>query len=64
MQISDQLREVLLNPDSENAHVFSEEDRKEFIYNLFRLFVVGGPLAQPEHNINRYMCVTESLLNY
>lgn len=60
--ISDQLREVLLNVDSERASLFSEEDRNEFIYNLFRLFVVGGALCQPDSNLNRYGTLSLAVL--
>lgn len=57
----DLLRDLFINPDSDNASVFSEEDKTEFIYRLFRLFVVGGAMCQPESNIQRYLDVTKSL---
>lgn len=49
----DLLRDLIANPDSVNSHLFSEEDKTEFIYRLFRIFAVGGTLCQPDHNIQR-----------
>jgi hypothetical protein len=50
----DLLRDLMVNPDSAHAHIFSEEeDKMEFVYRLFRMFAVGGALCQPDHNIQR-----------
>jgi hypothetical protein len=49
----DLLRDLMVNPDSANSHIFTEEDKLEFIYKLFRIFTVGGTLCQPDHNIER-----------
>lgn len=54
------MREFLLNPDSENASTFSEVEQKELIFQLFRLFVIGGALCQPEDNINKYLSLTKT----
>jgi hypothetical protein len=52
-QVGDLLREMLVNEDSENAYMFKENERKEFIYHLFSSFVIGGSLCQPETNIEK-----------
>ena len=49
----DLLRDLMLNQDSPNAQLFSEEDQLEFVYRLFRIFAVGGTLCQPDHSIQR-----------
>lgn len=49
----DLLRDLMINPDSVNANIFTEEKRTEFIFRLFRIFAVGGSLCQPDHNIQR-----------
>lgn len=53
LKVGDKLREMLLNENSENASVFTEEDRSETIFHLFRIFAVGGSLCQPDTDINR-----------
>ena len=52
--VGDKLREMLVNPDSENASLFSDEEKKELAFQLFKLLVVGGSLCQPEHAVNKY----------
>lgn len=47
------LREMLLNENSENREVYSAAEQKELIFQLFRLFAVGGELCQPETEIGR-----------
>lgn len=59
--IHDNLREMLLNPDSENSHLFSEEEKREFVFKLFTLLCVGGALCQPEFKIERYLDFTKDL---
>lgn len=61
MTVSDSLRELLINPESDNADVFSEQDRTEFLLHVFRLFVLGGPMCQADINIERYMQMTKDL---
>lgn len=56
----DLLRDALINPDS-STYVFTEDDKKEFIYSIFKVLAVGGSLCQPDHSIQRYLDVTKSL---
>lgn len=44
--MEDELRRCLLNEDSDNFHLFDEDDRSEFIFNLFKTIVLGGPICQ------------------
>lgn len=55
IQCGDKLREVLLNEDSENASIYTPSDKLELIYILFRIFVVGGSMCQPDTRVGRYL---------
>jgi len=46
--VQDKLREMLINPDSENAGVFKENEKNELIYHLLKLVCVGGAMCQAE----------------
>jgi hypothetical protein len=59
--VTDKLREMLLNEDSENAYTYSDDEKNEIIYKLFKLFVVGGSLCQADTTIERYLAITKSL---
>jgi hypothetical protein len=52
---------MLINPDSELSSVYSDVEKKELIYHLFRLFVLGGPMAQADIKIDRYLNLTKSV---
>lgn len=54
IQVGDQLRELLVNPCSERSSLFSEDDKNQYIYRIFKLFCVGGAMCQPEIKIDRY----------
>jgi hypothetical protein len=54
ISVGDKLREFLLNEDSENASLYSEEERKQFIFAIFKIFAVGGAMCQPDAVIERY----------
>ena len=43
--VNDMLREMVLNPDSENVDVFSAEDKSQLIYVIFCILVIGSPLC-------------------
>lgn len=61
ISVGDKLREMLVNPDSENASVFSDSERRELLFRLFRLLVVGGAMCQPDTNTTRYFALTQAL---
>ncbi|KAF1787107.1 Protein of unknown function DUF4498 [Phytophthora cactorum] len=58
----DLLTEMLANPDSDNCDVFSEEDKQEFIFQLFSALVIGGgALCQADSRIQAYESATRTL---
>lgn len=58
--VGDELRELLINPESLKAHVFGEDDRKEFIFIIFKLLCIGGSMCQPDSISTRYIDVTKN----
>lgn len=59
---SDLLREMLVNPDSENRDVFLEDgEQDEFLFQLFRALVIGGPMSQSDETIQPYEAATRAL---
>jgi len=59
--ISDELRKMILSEDCINFEVFSDDDRLELMFRLFKMFVIGGPICQYEDNIDPYLNITKSL---
>ena len=59
--MADKLKEMMLNADSEHANLFSESDQKELLFQIFKLFVIGGPLNQSDTNISRYFDLTKKV---
>jgi len=59
--VSDCLREMLANPDSEKAGLFKEEDRDELIFHLFKLLCLGGAISQPDDQVSPYLDTTKLL---
>ncbi|XP_070329772.1 cilia- and flagella-associated protein 300 isoform X1 [Odocoileus virginianus] len=57
--ISDELRKVLLVEDSEKYEVFSQPDREEFLFCLFKHLCLGGALCQYEDVISPYLETTK-----
>ena len=51
--VGDKLREFLLNQDSENEALFSKDERNQLIFQLLKLFAVGGSMCQADENIRR-----------
>uniref|UniRef100_A0A803YK24 Cilia- and flagella-associated protein 300 n=1 Tax=Meleagris gallopavo TaxID=9103 RepID=A0A803YK24_MELGA len=59
--ISDELRKVLLLEDSDHYDIFSESDRKEFLFCLFKHLCIGGTLCQFEDVLDPYLETTKAL---
>ena len=59
--VGDKLREVLVNEDSENNSLFTEHEKSEVLYQLFKIFVVGGTLCQPDITTKRYLDITKKI---
>lgn len=58
--ISDELRKVLLDPDSANYRVFSDSQRAEFLFQIFKHLALGGPVNQYEDTIVPYLDMTKA----
>lgn len=61
IQVADELRAALLLEDSEQYCTFSEADRQEFLFRLFKLLVLGGQMCQYEEQLQPYLDQTKSL---
>ncbi|XP_067841565.1 cilia- and flagella-associated protein 300 isoform X2 [Heptranchias perlo] len=59
--ISDQLRQVLLLEDSDNYQIFSEAERDEFVFRIFKHLCLGGALCQFEDTIDPYLETTKAV---
>ncbi|XP_063286527.1 cilia- and flagella-associated protein 300 [Pelobates fuscus] len=59
--ISDELRKVLLLEDFEKYDLFSQSDREEFLFLLFKHLCLGGALCQYEDAIDPYLETTKSI---
>ncbi|NXX91422.1 CF300 protein, partial [Centropus bengalensis] len=59
--ISDELRKVLLLEDSDYYDIFSQSDRKEFLFCLFKHLCIGGTLCQFEDVVGPYLETTKAL---
>ncbi|KAI9324690.1 hypothetical protein DFJ73DRAFT_232367 [Zopfochytrium polystomum] len=53
--IGDALRACLLDPAAESFNSFSADDRREFIFCLFKALCLGGRLCQYEDEIEPYL---------
>jgi hypothetical protein len=47
-QVDDNLRELILCEDSENAELYSAEERSQLLWRCFEHVVLGGPCCQNE----------------
>nr|XP_014352185.1 PREDICTED: uncharacterized protein C11orf70 homolog isoform X2 [Latimeria chalumnae] len=59
--ISDELRKALLLEDSDDYEIFSQADRKEFLFCLFKHLCLGGMFCQFEDMIDPYLNTTKSI---
>ena len=59
--VQDKLREMLVNPDSENSCIFKDSDKKEFIHHLLKLVCVGGALCQAEEKFHEWKEMTKAM---
>ncbi|KAL0233723.1 hypothetical protein PCE1_002230, partial [Barthelona sp. PCE] len=55
----DTLRCLLWLEEDENYCLFDENERQEFIFDLFRFFATGGALCQPDEGVERYFDFTK-----
>eukprot|EP00798_Chlamydomonas_sp_ICE-L_P027507 gene27507-2509_t len=60
-QISDMLREMLLSDESENADLYSDEEKAELLWKVFEALCLGGPCCQFEDRLEPYIEVTKKV---
>ena len=59
--VSDQLRKCLLMEEEELYSTFSELDRKEFIFHVFKSLCLGGTCCQYEDDLEPYLDATKKI---
>ncbi|XP_025070472.1 uncharacterized protein C11orf70 homolog [Alligator sinensis] len=59
--ISDELRKVLLLEDSDHFDLFSQSEREEFLFRLFKHLCLGGTHCQFEDVLDPYLETTKAL---
>ncbi|KAH8852963.1 Cilia- and flagella-associated protein [Schistosoma japonicum] len=59
--ISDKLRECLLIEDSDCYLTFTEKEREEFLFRLFKHICIGGEICQQEDDIKPYIDITRKI---
>jgi hypothetical protein len=47
-QVNDNLRELLLCDDSDNAELYNDNEKSELLWRLFEHMCLGGPCCQNE----------------
>lgn len=52
MQVSDKLRDLLLNPESGSASIYSPDEREELLFCIFEHLCLGGAVNQFEVTCN------------
>ena len=57
--VSDKLKQALLVEDSEAYSVFSQDQRDEFLFHIFKRLVIGGSLCQYENTVEPYLEMTK-----
>ncbi|KAI4497237.1 hypothetical protein M0802_007721 [Mischocyttarus mexicanus] len=57
--VSDKLREMLLDKESDQYDLYSEDERNEFIFRIFQMLVLGGSLCQYEDTLEPYLNTTK-----
>lgn len=50
IMVSDELRKMLLLDDSDNYEVYSEDDRSEFLFRIFKHICLGGSVCQVSYD--------------
>eukprot|EP00055_Hartaetosiga_balthica_P013236 m.67091 g.67091 ORF g.67091 m.67091 type:complete len:259 (-) comp8203_c0_seq1:110-886(-) len=61
MEVHSELTKLILMEESEMYGIFSQSEREEFIFLLFQLMAIGGPLNQYEDSIGPYFDIVKSL---
>lgn len=59
--VSDELRKMLLIDDSDHYCLYSDTEREEFLFNIFKHICLGGKLCQYEDNVEPYLEITKQI---
>ena len=59
--VSDMLRDMLIKEESENAELFTDAERSEFLFRVFQHLALGGSMCQFEDSMDSYVEVTKRL---
>ncbi|KAL4220127.1 hypothetical protein ACF0H5_020538 [Mactra antiquata] len=59
--ISDELRKMLLSEESDNYDLYSDTEKEEFLYCLFKHICLGGQICQFEDILEPYLNMTKLL---
>ena len=52
---------MLLIEDSDNYEIYSDAERDQFLFRLFKHLCIGGQVCQFEDNVQPYIDVTRSI---
>jgi len=61
MQISDELRKLLVCEESDNYDEFTPAERSELVFHILKRITVGGSMCQYEDYFTPYLDVTRSV---
>lgn len=61
MIVSDELRKMLIIDDSDHYCLYSDTEREELLFNIFKHICLGGKLCQYEDNIEPYLDITKQI---
>ena len=53
--------QMLLLEESDNYEIYSDQERNEFIFRLFKHICIGGHVCQFEDKIQPYIDATKSI---
>ncbi|EQC30396.1 hypothetical protein SDRG_11971 [Saprolegnia diclina VS20] len=59
--VSDGVREMMANGDSEHAHLFTAAEQRELIFQIFKRLVIGGAMCQSDETIQPYLDITKAI---
>ncbi|XP_061597843.1 cilia- and flagella-associated protein 300 [Cololabis saira] len=57
----DELRQMLLEEDSEHYYAVGREEREEFLFRIFKHLCLGGELCQYEDTVGPYLTTTTQM---
>ncbi|XP_053404284.1 cilia- and flagella-associated protein 300-like [Mercenaria mercenaria] len=59
--ISDELRKMLLSEESDHYELYSDSEKEQFLFRLFKHISLGGQICQYEDTIEPYLNITKHL---